>query len=186
MAAQSKQRRGGPFRRRLKPLELGDGAGRGDLEAAFRGLERRPAQRLKVDQCVGGDLRRREQPGAAGKPCVALAPPGNVLGRSGPLDLGNGVQIHDRRLMAQTAGSTTRQCPIHRAAESAAKRADAPSTAAGAIEGRFLWRSRAPGRLASSAPANAACFRETARRQNRKWPAASAATWSASRSAHCR
>ena len=76
--------------------------------AVGRELERRPAQRLKIDQRVGGDLRRREQPSPAGQPSVALAPLGNLVGRGGALDLGNGVQIHGRRLV--TLWLTARQC----------------------------------------------------------------------------
>ena len=103
VAAQFQQRRRGPVGGRLELLELGDRAGRGDFKSVGGQLERRPAQRLEIDQRVGGDLRRREQPGAAGKIGITRLPPGNFVGGGRALDLGNGVQIHDRRPMRRCA-----------------------------------------------------------------------------------
>ena len=66
------------------------------------GLERRPAERLEIDQGVGGDLRCRVQPGSAGKPRIAIVPLGNFVEGFRPLDFGNGVQIHGLSLMIPT------------------------------------------------------------------------------------
>ena len=89
MAAQFQQRRRGPVGGRLELLELGDRAGRGDFKSVRGQLERRPAQRLEIDQSVRGDLWRREQPSAAGKIGITRLPPGNFVGGGGALDRGN-------------------------------------------------------------------------------------------------
>ena len=47
----------------------------------------------QIDQRMGGKLRRRKQPGAAGEPRAPLAPVGDLLGRCRTLDLGDGVQV---------------------------------------------------------------------------------------------
>ena len=99
VAAQFQQRRRGPVGGRLELLELGDRAGRGDFKSVGGQLERRPAQRLEIDQSVRGDLWRREQPSAAGKIGITRLPPGNFVGGGGALDRGNGVEVHDRRPM---------------------------------------------------------------------------------------
>jgi hypothetical protein len=63
-----------PFGGASEPVELRNGACGRDVEAGGRRLQRRPVQLVQVDQRVGGNLRLREQPGAAGKPCVSVAP----------------------------------------------------------------------------------------------------------------
>ena len=95
VGTQFQQRRRAPVGGRLELLELGDRAGRGDFKSVRGQLERRPAQRLKIDQSMRGDLWRREQPSAAGEIGITGLPPRNFVGGGRALNRGNGVQIYD-------------------------------------------------------------------------------------------
>ena len=55
-------------------IQLGDLAGRGDFETVGGHAQRRPVQRIEIDQGVGRELRLGKQPGAAGEPGIAVAP----------------------------------------------------------------------------------------------------------------
>jgi hypothetical protein len=51
-------------------------------------------QRAKIDEGVGRELRRGEEPGATGKPRIILAPFDDIVGRRRLPYLPDGVQIH--------------------------------------------------------------------------------------------
>ena len=84
-AALVDQRGSRPLLGRFERVEFGDAAGRGDLKAGVAYGQRRPAERLEIDQRVDVNLRLGEEPRAAGQPCVAGTPTLNFVEPSGRL-----------------------------------------------------------------------------------------------------